>query len=121
MAHLHSQVPPLVHRDVKPANILITRASGSMVAKICDFGVAKVVEKQDGKTRLFGTYCGTEAFMAPELFIEDKNALTYSIKVDIYSLGLFFFIFLEAKSMGKLEQSKKTRIHPFSAKAIYNT
>jgi serine/threonine protein kinase len=75
-AHQHG----LIHRDVKPDNILIT-AQGE--AKVIDLGLVKETEAGLGLTRT-GRGLGTPHFMAPEQFRDAKNA---DVRCDIYSLG----------------------------------
>ena len=95
--HLHRQEPAIVHRDIKPGNILVTKSGRRLVMKLCDFGFAKEVDKQAGLTKKFTTYCGTEGYMAPELFeIITKGKISYNKKVDIFSAGLLFMDFFDA-------------------------
>ncbi len=70
----------LVHRDVKPDNILITREG---VAKLTDMGLVKDVEGDLNLTKT-GRGLGTPHFMAPEQF---RNAKNVDVRGDIYSLG----------------------------------
>jgi len=70
----------LVHRDVKPDNILVTREG---IAKLTDLGLVKDVEGDLNLTKT-GRGLGTPHFMAPEQF---KNAKTVDVRGDIYSLG----------------------------------
>jgi serine/threonine protein kinase len=70
----------LIHRDVKPDNILVT-ADGQ--AKLADLGLVKEVETDLNLTRT-GRGLGTPHFMAPEQFRNAKNA---TVQCDIYSLG----------------------------------
>ncbi len=70
----------LLHRDVKPANILVRETEGDVFAYLCDFGIAR-----DGAgfhTRTSGLM-GTAGYMAPERH-EGADA---SVATDIYSLG----------------------------------
>eukprot|EP00899_Mesostigma_viride_P020251 jgi/Mesvir1/28227/Mv04776-RA.1 len=75
--YLHSQDPPIVHRDLKSENILINGHTGD--AKIADLGLATVVSH----ARLAQSVLGTPQFMAPELYDE-----FYDEMVDIYSFGM---------------------------------
>jgi serine/threonine protein kinase len=75
----------LIHRDVKPDNILVT-ADGT--AKLTDMGLVKDVEGELNLTRT-GRGLGTPHFMAPEQFRNAKNA---DVKCDIYSLGATLYM-----------------------------
>jgi eukaryotic-like serine/threonine-protein kinase len=70
----------LVHRDVKPDNILVTRDG---LAKLTDMGLVKDVEGDLNLTKT-GRGLGTPHYMAPEQF---KNAKTVDVRGDIYALG----------------------------------
>jgi len=75
----------LIHRDVKPDNILVT-AEG--VAKLTDLGLVKDIEGEMNLTRT-GKGLGTPHFMAPEQFRNAKNA---DVRCDIYSLGATLYM-----------------------------
>jgi eukaryotic-like serine/threonine-protein kinase len=70
----------LVHRDVKPDNILITRGG---IAKLTDMGLVKDVDGDLNLTKT-GRGLGTPHYMAPEQF---RNAKNVDVRGDIYSLG----------------------------------
>ncbi|KAL7158946.1 hypothetical protein ABFS83_02G177500 [Erythranthe nasuta] len=74
--YLHSQNPPVIHRDLKCDNIFINGNHGEV--KIGDLGLATVMQQPTAKSVI-----GTPEFMAPELYEENYNEL-----VDIYSFGL---------------------------------
>ena len=78
--YLHSYNPPIIHRDLSPNNILLSRDS---VAKISDLGVAKVVQADSRATQTMLTKApGTADFMPPESFEEMPN---YETSLDIFS------------------------------------
>ncbi len=74
----------IVHRDVKPANILIA-ADGS--AKVGDFGIAKSAESAAGDATTAGVVLGTPAYLAPER-VDGHPATARS---DLYSLGVVLY------------------------------
>lgn len=86
----HSQ--QLVHRDVKPSNVLITATGGAAgnadFAYLVDFGIARSVDR-DGQTALTrdGAPIGTLAYMAPERFLGE----TVDRTTDVYSLACMLY------------------------------
>lgn len=80
---LHSSNPPIIHRDLKLNNILLSyNACGEIVIKISDFGFAKSVTTNISDVDVVGT----RPYMAPECF--KKVAST---KTDIYAIGVIFY------------------------------
>jgi serine/threonine protein kinase len=76
----------LVHRDVKPANILITVRDGEEHAYLTDFGVAKRFDTVNGLTAQ-GAVVGTVDYMSPEQITGTRT----DARTDIYALGCVFF------------------------------
>jgi serine/threonine-protein kinase PpkA len=73
----------IVHRDVKPANMML-RADGTMV--LADFGIAKRTEGSMERT-MHGEFFGTPYYISPE----QANGKPASARSDIYSLGIIFY------------------------------
>jgi eukaryotic-like serine/threonine-protein kinase len=80
VAHAHDREVPVVHRDLKPKNVLLC----SGVPKISDFGLGKRMDTDDTDLTKTATWMGTEPYMAPEQFQDAKRAGTES---DVYALG----------------------------------
>ncbi|KAK3435009.1 hypothetical protein EUGRSUZ_D02391 [Eucalyptus grandis] len=76
LAYLHSQNPPIIHRDLKCDNIFVNGNHGEV--KIGDLGLATVMQQPTARSVI-----GTPEFMAPELYEENYNEL-----VDVYSFGM---------------------------------
>ena len=75
----------VLHRDVKPANVLINDKGE---VKLCDFGMSRFAMREDK----YETLLGTLGFIAPEILEIHRQKIPkglkcYSKKIDIYSLG----------------------------------
>jgi serine/threonine protein kinase, bacterial len=78
--YLHNRQPPIVYRDLKPANIMIDGNSGRIM--LIDFGIARWVNKEEKGV----TAVGTMGYAPPELFSGNVES-----RSDIYSLGSTMF------------------------------
>jgi len=83
MTHIHGE--SVVHRDIKPHNILFTRANGRVKAVFADFGLACTNDEIRDRS-----CAGSPKYMAPEYIavVKSNNYSGISNAVDIYSLGL---------------------------------
>jgi eukaryotic-like serine/threonine-protein kinase len=99
----------IVHRDIKPDNIMIVQAKdGSDVAKVVDFGIAKAVagEETGQKVTKTGLVVGTPEYMSPEQLSGDK----LDGRSDIYSLGLVLYKMLTGVLPFQADSAQETLI-----------
>jgi serine/threonine protein kinase/WD40 repeat protein len=88
----HAHQKGIIHRDVKPSNVMITLYDGKPVPKVIDFGVAKATEQKLTDRTLFtqyGTMVGTLEYMSPEQ--AEMSGLGVDTRSDIYSLGVLLY------------------------------
>lgn len=103
---IHSQNPPIIHKDLKPSNIIV---SSDGIVKIIDFDAArKYKENADTDT----CHLGTAAFASPEHYGYSQT----DERSDIYSLGAVMYELFSGKQFPKIS-AKKT----FDADELYNS
>jgi hypothetical protein len=87
LAYAHAR--GIVHRDVKPDNIMLEAATGRPV--VTDFGIAKAPTRDQTRITAPGQMVGTLIYMAPELILEESQP---DARSDLYSLGLVGYYLL---------------------------
>jgi len=115
----HAHQKGIIHRDIKPTNVMVTRHEGTPIPKVIDFGIAKATNQKLTEKTLFTRYAhiiGTPAYMSPEQ--ADLGDLDVDTRSDIYSLGVLLYELLtgttpfsekELRKAGYLEMQRIIR------------
>ena len=88
----HAHQKGVIHRDVKPSNILVTLHDGKPVPKVIDFGIAKAIAQRLTERTMFtqfGAVVGTLEYMSPEQ--AEMSGMDIDTRTDIYALGVLLY------------------------------
>lgn len=95
----HAHQKGVIHRDIKPTNILVTLHDGVAVPKVIDFGIAKAIDQRLTDNTCFTefqSFIGTPAYVSPEQ--AEMSGLDVDTRADIYSLGVLLYEMLTGKT-----------------------
>jgi serine/threonine protein kinase/tetratricopeptide (TPR) repeat protein len=88
----HAHQKGVIHRDLKPTNLLVTVQEGQPLVKVIDFGIAKALGQKLTEKTLFTRFeqlLGTPAYMSPEQ--AEWSGVDVDTRSDIYSLGVLLY------------------------------
>ncbi|MGD9855480.1 MAG: protein kinase, partial [Planctomycetaceae bacterium] len=88
----HAHLKGIIHRDIKPTNVMVTLHDGVPVPKVIDFGVAKAVGQRLTEQTVYTQYAqliGTPLYMSPEQ--AEFSGLDIDTRTDVYSLGVLLY------------------------------
>ncbi|PID37897.1 MAG: hypothetical protein CSB49_08385 [Proteobacteria bacterium] len=107
----HAHEHGVLHRSLKPENVLFDE-SGNV--RLTDFGMSRVVERDQAVIKHVYVGMGSVAYMAPELFTDPSSV---GVQTDLYALGILLYEMLARKLPGR-RSPMPTKLHPTLPKII---
>jgi serine/threonine protein kinase/tetratricopeptide (TPR) repeat protein len=104
----HAHQKGVIHRDIKPNNVMVTLHDGIPVVKVIDFGLAKATAQQLTERTLFTAYgemLGTPVYMSPEQ--AEMSGLDIDTRTDVYSLGVLLYELLTGTTPLELDRLRR--------------
>ncbi len=95
----HAHQKGVIHRDIKPNNVLVTVADGQPLVKVIDFGIAKATNTELTEKTLFTEFrqlIGTPQYMSPEQ--AERSGVDIDTRSDVYSLGVLLYEMLTGRT-----------------------
>ncbi len=87
----HAHMKGVIHRDLKPTNVLVQMVDGKPLAKVIDFGVAKALHHSLGENSIHtehGQVIGTPEYVSPE---QVRDSADVDTRADVYALGAILY------------------------------
>lgn len=107
----HAHMKGVVHRDLKPGNILVGETDEGIRAKVIDFGIAKAISAGVVDNVLetqFGQFVGTPVYMSPEQ--AEGGSVDIDTRSDIYSIGVILYELLASSTPIESETLRRSGI-----------
>ncbi|MDA1050429.1 MAG: protein kinase [Planctomycetota bacterium] len=95
----HAHQKGIIHRDIKPTNVMVTLHDGVPVPKVIDFGVAKSINQELTERTVYtqlNVMIGTPVYMSPEQ--AEMSGLDVDTRSDVYSLGVLLYELLTGQT-----------------------
>jgi non-specific serine/threonine protein kinase/serine/threonine-protein kinase len=116
----HAHQKGIIHRDIKPTNVLVREQDDRHVPKIIDFGVAKATASQrlTEKTAFteMGQLVGTPEYMSPEQ--AEMGVMDIDTRTDVYLLGVLLYELLSGELPFDASELRRTGLNEFRRRVI---
>ncbi len=107
----HAHQKGIIHRDIKPGNVLVTMHDGVPVPKVIDFGIAKATNQELTQRTFFTEFrhlIGTPVYMSPEQ--AEMSGLDIDTRSDVYSLGVLLYELLTSTPPVRARRTHGARV-----------